>query len=187
MDPWPEGHLHALADRCSKGDRKAQKQLFERMYGKMLAVCLRYMGTYDAAQDVLQEGFIKLFSNIHKYNGEGSFEGWARRIMANTAIDELRKIKHTHISIDADEYEWLEDVGDNELEWNETLFREKERVMRAVQKLSPAYRSVFNLYVVEGYTHKEISELLGISTGTSKSNLAKAKMNLKKELKEWQH
>ena len=178
--------LTGLVDQCINGDRKAQRKVYEHLYGRMLGVCLRYAKDIDEAKDMLQDGFVKVFLNIKKYNGEGSFEGWVRRIIVNTSIDTLRKQKHIHISLDQSEYDWLEDEADGEIEWNHFLMREKDRVMQAVNSLSPAYRAVFNLYVIEGYPHKEISDMLGISIGTSKSNLAKAKLNLKKTLKELQ-
>ena len=183
-----KAELLELIEACKKGKRHAQKIIYEALYSKMKGVCMRYFPDQDQAHDVLQEGFIKMFLNLKKYNGEGSFEGWVRRIITNTAIDAIRKNKNVHFtSIDDTEYSWLEQEDDSEIEWNETLMREKDRVLTAVQALSPAYRAVFVLYVIEDYTHKEIADQLGISEGTSKSNLAKAKMNLKKTLGELQY
>ena len=184
MNSLTDTELKALVPRCRQGDRSAQEVVFQSLYGKMMAACMRYHRDRDHAQDVLQTGFIKVFTSLDKYNGEGSFEGWVRRIVVNTAIDDVRKKRYDEISIDADEYEWLEDESDNEIEWNHTLFKNKDRVMEALRDLSPAYRTVFNLYVIEGYAHKEIAEMLDINIGTSKSNLAKAKVNLRKALKE---
>tara|TARA_R110002050_G_scaffold102774_1_gene211586 strand:- start:21559 stop:21963 length:405 start_codon:yes stop_codon:yes gene_type:complete len=127
-------------------------------------------------------GFIKVFANIGKYIGEGSFEGWMRRIMSNTAIDHIRKQKKIFVSIDAADYDWLEEQENHEKAWNKTLINETERVMKEIENLSPAYRLVFNMYVIEDYTHAEIAEILGISEGTSKSNLSKAKRNLLRNL-----
>lgn len=143
---------------------------------------MRYISDRDERQDVVQVGFLKMFSNIEKYNGEGSFEGWLRRIISNTAIDHIRKKKNIFISIDSTDYDWLAEQENDELAWNKTLITETDRVMKEIQNLSPAYKLVFNMYVIEDYTHSEISELLGISVGTSKSNLSKAKRNLLKNL-----
>jgi len=183
-----KSELLDVIEACKSGDRKAQQQIYKMLYGKMLGACMRYASDVDEAKDMLQDGFIKVFSNLEKYNGEGSFEGWVRRIVVNTSIDALRKRKNVRFySLDDSEYEWLEDEGDGEIRWNQTLINETERVMKAVSELSPAYRTVFNLYVIEGYQHNEIAEMLGISTGTSKSNLAKAKMNLKNTLGAFKH
>jgi RNA polymerase sigma-70 factor (ECF subfamily) len=174
--------LHEIIAQCKEGNRRAQNQIFERYFGKMSSVCRRYIPDRDESQDIVQMGFIKVFSNIEKYNGEGSFEGWMRRIMSNTAIDHIRKQKKIFVSIDAKEYDWLAEQENEEAAWNVTLVNETERVMKEVSNLSPAYRLVFNMYVIEDYSHNEISEILGISVGTSKSNLSKAKRNLLKNL-----
>tara|TARA_B100000780_G_C21059561_1_gene425811 strand:- start:198 stop:761 length:564 start_codon:yes stop_codon:yes gene_type:complete len=183
MKELTDSYLKTLVPLCEKGDRSAQKQVFNALYSKMLSVCMRYYKDHDKAQDILQEGFIKVFSNLHKYDSNGSFEGWARRVIVNTAIDELRKKQHNLVSVDASSYDWLEDEGDGEIEWNEFLFDNRNTVLEAVQNLSPAYKAVFNLYVIEGYSHQEVADMLGVTVGTSKSNLAKAKMALRKELK----
>ena len=149
----------------------------------MLAVCLRYIQDRDSAQEVLQEGFIKVFENIKGYDNKGSFEGWVRRIMANCSIDAIRKVrKDTHLSDNVNDFRSIPEDEDEE-DWDITTLK-AEVAMEAIQQLSPAYRAVFNLYVLEEYTHKEIAEKLGISEGTSKSNLAKAKMNLQHYLKQ---
>jgi RNA polymerase sigma-70 factor (ECF subfamily) len=174
--------LHEIIAQCKKGNRRAQNQIFQMYFGKMSSVCRRYIPDRDEAQDVVQSGFIKVFSNIERYNGEGSFEGWIRRIMSNSAIDHIRKQKKVFVSIDATDYDWLAEQENEELAWNKTLVTETERVMNEVQNLSPAYRLVFNMYVIEDYSHNEIAEILGVSVGTSKSNLSKAKRNLLKNL-----
>ena len=176
--------LDEIIAQCKKGDRRAQNKIFERYFGKMSGVCMRYISDRDERQDVVQAGFIKVFSNIEKYNGEGSFEGWMRRIMSNTAIDHIRKNKKIFVSIDATDYDWLANQEDNEISWNKTLIKETKRVMEEIQNLSPAYRLVFNMYVIEDYSHNEIAEILNISVGTSKSNLSKAKRNLLRKLVE---
>jgi RNA polymerase sigma factor (sigma-70 family) len=177
--------LKAIIDGCLQNDRRSQEQLFKLFYGKMLPVCIRYVSDRDTAQEVLQEGFIKVFEKLGAFDHKGSFEGWIRRIVANTAIDAIRKSKKDPYRTDNDnDFK----IGAEDLmvdrEEMETLELKAEIAMDAVQKLSPAYRAVFNLHVLEEYSHKEIGAILGISEGTSKSNLAKAKMNLQKILSE---
>lgn len=177
--------LKAIIDGCLQNDRRSQEQLFKLFYGKMLPVCIRYVSDRDTAQEVLQEGFIKIFEKLGAFDHKGSFEGWIRRIVANTAIDAIRKSKKDPYRTDNDnDFK----IGTEDLmvdrEEMETLDLKAQVAMEAVQKLSPAYRAVFNLYVLEEYSHKEIGTILGISEGTSKSNLAKAKMNLQKILSE---
>ena len=175
--------LKAIIEGCLQNNRRSQEELFKLFYGKMLSVCLRYVGDRDTAQEILQEGFIKIFEKMGAFDYKGSFEGWIRRIVANTAIDAIRKSKKDPYLTDNDNDFKLgaEDAIVNQ-ENLDTMDLKAEIAMEAVQKLSPAYRAVFNLYVLEDYTHKEISEILGISEGTSKSNLAKARMNLQKIL-----
>lgn len=178
-----KAHLTKLINDCLSNKRRAQEELFRLYYGKMLAVCLRYAKDRDTAEEILQEGFIKIFDKLDAFDYKGSFEGWMRRIVANTAIDSLRKQKKDPFLTDNDEDFKL--GGTNpmiEREEAEMTTIKGELAMEAIQELSPAYRAVFNLYVLEEYTHKEISEILGISEGTSKSNLAKAKMNLQRIL-----
>lgn len=149
----------------------------------MLTVCMRYVKDRDTAQEILQEGFIKIFDKLGAFDYKGSFEGWIRRIIANTAIDSIRRSKKDPFLSDNDNDFKLgaEDIMVDR-ENLETLGMKADVAMKAIQQLSPAYRTVFNLYVLEDYSHKEISEILGISEGTSKSNLAKARMNLQKIL-----
>ena len=177
-----------IIDGCIAGERRSQQRVYELFYGKMMAVCLRYTKNHDQAKDILQDGFIKVFRSMEKFNREGSFEGWIRRIMVNTAIDYIRRAKNAYLLLG--EERSIEDFGDQDEEDTiedeapeEVLDLKPADVINAMQKLTPAYRTVFNLYVFEEMTHKEIAELLGINIGTSKSNLAKAKHNLKKLLK----
>lgn len=161
-----------LIEGCLEGNRKMQQELYERFAPKMYGVCLRYAGTATEAEDILQEGFIKVFKKMDSFRSEGSFEGWIRRIFVNTAIEHFRKKAY------------LQPIT----EWEETTVEGKylsildelaeQDIIGLIQKLSPGYRTVFNMYVVEGYTHREISELLGISEGTSKSQLSRAKLIL---------
>jgi RNA polymerase sigma-70 factor, ECF subfamily len=175
--------LQKIVDGCIKGKRKYQEQLFKLYYGKMMGVCMRYAKDQDEAQDMVQNGFIKIFNKLDVYNFEGSLEGWIRRIMVNTAIDQIRKNKRDPFSIEDDSriQNVEEDLPFSEEDDHDVKIK-AETAIKAISALSPAYRTVFNLYVVEGFTHKEIAEYLGISEGTSKSNLAKAKQKLKEEL-----
>ncbi|MBN8694981.1 MAG: sigma-70 family RNA polymerase sigma factor [Bacteroidetes bacterium] len=169
---------------CLKNDRASQKALYEHFYSKMLGVCLRYAKDSDEAKDILHEGFLKVFNNLRGFNNTGSFEGWVRRIMVNTAIDHLRKNKQNYLIVSTvHANDRSVNAAAEEVEEDDLLSHiEKEDILKAVQELTPAYRTVFNLYVIEEYTHKEIAEMLDISEGTSKSNLSKAKFNLKKNL-----
>ncbi len=170
--------LDEIIDGCKHKNRKAQEALFKMFYGKMLAVIRRYISDQDSAQDILQEGFIKVFDKIIDFDKTGSFEGWMRRIMANGAIDVIRKNKQ--VSFVSDPEISLSNSTSEEYvpeDWEEITLK-AEVAMEAIDALSPAYRTVFNLFVIENYSHKQIAELLGISEGTSKSNLAKAKMRL---------
>ena len=176
---------HILVDivnKCGKGNRKAQRKLYETFYGKMMGVCYRYTNNKEDAKDVLQEGFIKVYRNISKYKFNGSLEGWIRRIMVNTAIDHFRKNKTVFFVEDEDGFLLENTKIESE---NEIYSRFGEEViMKAIELLSPAYKTVFNLNVIEGFQHKEIAQKLGISEGTSKSNLAKAKIKLRLILSE---
>jgi RNA polymerase sigma-70 factor (ECF subfamily) len=177
--------LKQIISGCLKNDRRAQEELFKLFYGKMLGVCMRYAKDRDTAEEILQEGFIKIFGKLEAFDYKGSFEGWMRRIVANTAIDSIRKSKKDPLLTDKDE-DFKLGAEDPMVEKEEMEFvgLKAEIAMEAIGELSPAYRAVFNLYVMEEYTHKEIAEILGISEGTSKSNLSKAKMNLQKILNE---
>lgn len=151
-----------------------QAALYERFASRMYGVCLRYTSDPEEAQDILQEGFIKVFRHLEKFRQEGSFEGWIRRIMINTAIEYFRKKKYLNPVTEKEEAS-LESSDENALD----KLAEKD-IIGLIQQLSPGYRAVFNLYVIEGYGHKEIAEMLGISEGTSKSQLARAKSVLQK-------
>lgn len=171
---------------CIEGDRRSQQRLYEAYYGKMMAVCRRYARDNDEALDIFQEAFIKVFNNIHKYGDKGSFEGWIRRIMVNTAIDFIRRAKASGQMVELTDRH-SDSMGNQDLEEDGDSILGNvsyDELLKCVQNLSPAYKQVFNLYVLDGYQHQEIAEMLNISVGTSKSNLAKAKMNLKKFLSE---
>lgn len=154
---------------CIDGNPKMQETLYKMYSPKMFGVCLRYSGHQEDAQDILQEGFIKVFRNLEKFRREGSFEGWMRRIFVNTAIEHYRKSINLYPVSESQE----NNVEDKE--WNAFDKLALKDLVKLIQTLSPGYRTVFNLYVVEGYTHREIAEMMGISEGTSKSQLARAK------------
>lgn len=180
MDREDQDKLERLVNECVKGNRQAQKELYKMYYGKMMSVCYRYANNTDEAKDVLQDGFIKVFQHLKSYNFKGSLEGWVRRIIVNTAIDCYRKNKGVYFVEDEDNYI----LDANYSESAESIYSNfgVEVIMEAIQELTPVYRTVFNLYVLEGYSHKEIADELEINEGTSKSNLAKAKRNLRQIL-----
>ncbi len=162
-----------LIKGCIEGDRRMQELLYQHFSPKMYAVCLRYAGNADDAQDILQDGFVKVFRNLARFRGEGSFEGWVRRIFVNTAIEHYRKQMNLYPVPESQE----NISEDKDISALDRL--DLKDLVKLIQQLSPGYRTVFNLYAVEGYTHKEIGELLGISEGTSKSQLARARGILK--------
>jgi RNA polymerase sigma-70 factor (ECF subfamily) len=157
-----------------------QEELYNRFAGKMYAVCLRYANNAEDAQDLLQEGFIKVYRNLHRFRAEGSFEGWIRRVFINSSIEHLRKKSVQMSKVTDKEEDTIEDADISALD----SLAEKD-IINLVQELSPGYRTVFNLYVIEGYSHKEIGEQLGISEGTSKSQLARARSILQKKVTQY--
>ncbi|MFK7983123.1 MAG: RNA polymerase sigma factor [Saprospiraceae bacterium] len=160
-------------DACVRNERWAQKRLYEEHYSQMMGVCLRYARNEHDALDILQEGFIKVFRNITKYQPGTTLAAWIRRIMVNTAIDYYRKnIRRRTEDLDT-AYE-LKSMDADAI----SQCSEKE-ILEAVQQLTPAYRVVFNLYVIEGYSHREIAELMEITESTSRSNLVKSRMKLR--------
>lgn len=183
MSIWYPHEEERLVDGCRNGDRIAQKEVFSKLYRRLLGVCMRYAEDNDEAKDILQNGFIKAFNNMKNYKGDGSFEGWIKRIVINTAIDNYRRKKVKPLVVDSEMTDRLGDKMEDEPD-DESVYQQIPiaKVMEAVQRLSPAYKSVFNLYVIEGYNHNEIAEMLEISVGTSKSNLSKARLNLRKML-----
>ncbi len=175
-----ETELQNNIDGCKRQDRLSQKWLFDRYYRLMFGICLRYVSDQDAVQDIVQEGFLKVFNNIEGYTSKGSFEGWMRRIMVNTAIDTIRRNKASgwvladDLSIDLLANEaFVEDEEETGLDFT------VQDVLRVMERLSPVYRTVFNLAVFENMSHQEIASQLDISVGASKSNLAKARRNMR--------
>ncbi len=163
---------HDLVAALTRQERWAQQKLYEEYYGKMMGICLRYAGSRDEALDLLHEGFIKVFQNIGRYRAGTSLPAWIRTIIVNTCIDYYRKnIRRRTEDID-EVHQYAND--DPDVLSNLT----EQEILAAVQELSPAYRAVFNLYVVEGYSHKEIGDALQITESTSRSNLVKARLKL---------
>jgi len=167
--------LEQLITDCKKNDAKAQEQLYRLFSAKFFGVCLKYSVNYAEAEDNLQDGFIIIFKKIDQFNFKGSFEGWAKRIMVNNALQKYRSgVRFLEIvNEDIQEEETLELDDDN---------ISLEFLMSIIQELPDRYRLVFNLYVLDGYSHKEISEMLEITTGTTKSNLARARAILKEKI-----
>ena len=166
--------LQALINACRQNDRQCQEQLYRKFFNYGMTICSRYAQNEEEAREMLNDGFIKVFSRLEQYSDNRSFKGWLNRILVNTAIDYYRKRKHDPQVVELVHAQHYSSVGANALE----QIGEKE-ILALVQKLPPSYRIVFSLHVVEGYSHPEIAEKLGISVGTSKSNLAKARTKLK--------
>ncbi len=172
-----KSHLNSWIAKAKEGDRRAQKAIYDVLSGKMYAVCLRYVQDRTLAEDVLQDGFVTLFAKLDTYSGDGSFEGWARKIFVNTALMNLRK------------NDVLKDSTDVDAAWNissdapgaiqQISYKELER---AIADLPAGFRTVFNMYVVEGYSHAEIAEQLGISEATSRSQLLRARALLQAKI-----
>lgn len=167
-----------LIEGCVNGRRDCQRLLYEKYSSKMFGLCLRYAPDYHTAEDILQEAFVKVFFNIFKYNGSGSFEGWMKRVFINYAIESLRRTDKNIVSDDLA-------VATELTTANDVLAKLKmEDLLKLVQSLPNGYRTVFNLYVIEGFPHKEIADMLNITEGTSKSQLARAKAMLQKMVQE---
>ncbi|SHN33148.1 RNA polymerase sigma-70 factor, ECF subfamily [Cyclobacterium lianum] len=176
-------HLHEspklkkLIDQCCRGQTKAQYALFKQTYSYAMGICARFSSGPEEAKEILNDGFLKVFTQIKRYSPDLSFAGWIRRIMINTAIDHYRKNKKY-----TESHTGIEQVPDRP-DMNHTLAQmHSEDILQLVQDLPPAYRMVFTLHVVEEFSHKEIAGILGISMGTSKSNLSKARLRLQQAL-----
>ena len=164
--------LEELIAGCRSGNRKAQEAIYHLYASKMLGVCARYAKDHQEAEDMLQVGFIRMFDKINSFKNEGSFEGWLRRIMVNTAIEFYRRSSKMYI-VDMDE---MDDQPSVEFPMHTLNVKD---LMKIIQDLPPGYRMVFNMFAIEGYSHKEIAETMGITEGTSKSQLARARSILK--------
>jgi len=159
-----------LVESVLLGDSQAQRRLYERFARKMFGICLRYSGRNEEAEDLLQEGFIRVFKSLAQYRKTGSLEGWVRKVIINTALEYLRSRKMVWTGLEAaeeftEESPVLDRIGTDEL-------------IRQIQELPPGYRIIFNLYAIEGYNHQEIAEMLQISEGTSKSQYSRARRQL---------
>jgi RNA polymerase sigma factor (sigma-70 family) len=170
--------IQEIIDGCIRSDKRSQDKLYKKFSSLLFGICLRYTKNRMEAQDVLQDVFVKIYNNIHTYHNDGSFEGWLRRIAVNTSITNYRKtLKHAYQE-DVDDLVKMKDepVLAEDLEYT------AEEMMNCIQKLPPGYKTVFNLYVIEGFMHKEIGDMLGIDVNTSKSQLSRAKTYLQREL-----
>lgn len=168
---------YSLVDECVRGNQRAQKALFERFAPKMLAVCQRYAKDIDEAEDILQDGFVKVFLKLDAFKQQGSLEGWIRRIMVNTALDQIRKNGRLLGDTDVESVEFKLDSNDYIAE---NLMAED--LMKIVMSLPDGYKTVFNLFAIEGYSHAEIAEMLGVSESTSKSQYSRARAYLRERI-----
>ena len=176
-----DNYLRYIWEGCLRNERKYQELLYKVLSPKMMAVCMRYAKDKDEAQDIMQEGFIKIFKNLGSYRNEGSLEGWIRHIMVNTAITRYRKAKSMVLVDDFGENDTLSGSAYN----NNTL--ETADLMNMIQQLPGNYRSVFNMYAIEGYSHQEIGDSLGISALLSRATLCRARGLLKNMLSEMEN
>ncbi len=163
-----------LLTECLKGNPDAQKALYEKYKVPLFRVCLRYAKDRPEAEDMLQDGFVKIFTDLHQYNGNGAFGGWLRRVVVNVALQHIRKYKKFENTVELDqlpEVPYTNEIATSNLN--------AQALTKMIQQLPTGYRTVFNLYVVEGYTHQEIAELIGVNINTSKSQLSKAKASLR--------
>lgn len=168
-----------LITGCRKGDRLAQKELYEKFSRKMMGVCLRYANDRETARDLLQDGFVKIYTNIDSYSGMGSFEGWMRRVFVNCALEYLRK---NDVLREASDLENSVELIEPEASVMDRL--SAQELMAIIQKLPPGFKAVFNLFAIEGYSHKEIGEMLNITESTSRSQYTRARQLLQRTIKD---
>ncbi len=166
--------LERLIKQCANNDRKAQKEIYQLFAGKLFSICLKYSKNKQEAQDNFQDGFIVIFEKIGQFNFKGSFEGWLKRVMINTVLLKYRKKNVLNIVTEEIPDEVIVDVDDDEISL--------DFLLNLINELPDRYRMVFNLYALDGYSHKEISEMMLIAEGTSKSNLARARAILKQKI-----
>ncbi len=167
----------SIIKNCLKGDSVAQRMLFEKFAPKMMSVCLRYIKNEQGAQDVLQDGFIKVFQKLNIYENSGSLEGWIRRIIVNTALDQLRKDSKFGYTEDVEEVGYK--IESNDFSHDGLMV---EDLMNLINQMPEGYKIVFNMFAIEGYSHKEIADLLGISENTSKSQYSRGRAYLREKL-----
>ncbi len=171
--------LNYIIKGCLSGKRKAQQELYNLFSEQMFGVCQYYSTDYSEAEDTLHEGFMKVFQNMKQFGNKGSLAGWIRRIMINTALEKYRK-QHQLYALN-DNIDFVDDIDFSEVIDDISV----QDLIRLIRELSPKYRVVFNLYAIEGYSHREIGEMLGISEGTSKSNLSRARYILQDKVKKY--
>ncbi|MDR1895989.1 MAG: sigma-70 family RNA polymerase sigma factor [Prevotellaceae bacterium] len=159
-----------LIEGCIRNDIRSQRQLYEKYAALMMSVCLRYVGDKEIAQDLLQEGFVKLFAKIHTYSGSGSFVGWMRKVFSNTALEYLRRNDVFKYSTDINAAFYVENNEESPIDRLSA-----EELMKCISELPHGFRTVFNMFAIEGYSHAEIAEQLGIQEGTSRSQYARAR------------
>ena len=169
--------IEDIIQGCKKGKRNSQEMLYRHYSRKMFAVCMYYAGNKAEAEDFLHNGFIKVFEKIKQYKEKGVFEAWLRKVFMHTALEKYRNKKESFVAEQSEIVQQLENQEEDILSKITAV-----DLMNIIQKLSPAYRMVFNLYVLDGYSHREISSLLGIAEGTSKSNLSRARLILKEKV-----
>ena len=167
-----------LIESCKRGDRASQKAVYDRLASRMFPVCIRYAGDRESAQDIFQDGFITLFTKLDDFKGDGSFEGWARKIFVTTALMSLRKKDALKMSEDLEAAKGFSSETTSQIQ----SIGYKE-LMGLITELPPGFRTVFNLYAIEGYSHKEIGEMLGISETTSRTQLSRARNWLQVRIK----
>jgi RNA polymerase sigma-70 factor (ECF subfamily) len=172
--------LSKIIEKCKSYDKKAQKELYDVYSPVLFGICLRYSDSTFEAEDVLQEGFIKIFTKINNFKGDGSFEGWMRKIIVNTAISNYHKNKKHNSVLNIDK---VTETNDENSMFNSEEFTQEE-LFSVINNLPEGYKMVFNLYAVEGYKHKEIAELLNINENTSKSQYSRAKDKIKEALEQ---
>ena len=171
--------LNQIIQACKREDRKSQKQLYDHYAPLFMSICMRYLKSKEDAEDLLVHSFYKILSNLHKYSGKGSFEGWMKKLLVNECLMFLRKRHNFHMSIESAHFIAVEEVTvTDKLQYDDLI--------ACLALLPPGYRTVFNLYVIEGYKHREIAEQLGISINTSKSQLILAKQRMKSIIKKKQ-
>lgn len=168
--------IDTLVNKCKAGERKAQEMLYKQFAAKMLGVCMRYATDRMEAEDMLQNGFIRVFQKMNDYRGEGSFEGWVRRIMVHSSIEYYRKHHKMMQAVDMDA---ADEPSVNPMAMANL---DAKDLIALIQQLAPGYRMVFNLYAIEGYSHKEIGEIMNITEGASKSQLSRARTILKEQV-----
>lgn len=168
-----------IIESCIKGDRQSQKALYDLLAPRMFPLCIRYVGDRSLAEDLLQDGFVTLFTHLKNYKGEGSFEGWARKIFVTTALMHLRKKDALKMSEDLEAVRGMKTGTTSQIQ--NLGYKE---LMTLVASLPTGFRTVFNMYVVEGYSHKEIGDMLGISETTSRTQLSRARIWLQNKIRE---